>query len=419
MRLFECSCNERPTLFFENVRCEHCGRLAGFCPERLTMQAFVLDPDASESIWRDDDGRAYRLCANRTHHDCCNWMVPLEVEGASDPVPVAVTPPAGNSDSSTANQDTREADSSNPPSAPLLDGEPLCVACALNEVIPDLSVPANLPLWRRLEAAKRRCLFTLMELELPLDAADNAPMRYQFLADLPNEAPVMTGHADGLITINLAEADLIERTRTQVQLDEPYRTLLGHFRHECGHYYWDVFKLELPEFIEGFRRVFGDEREDYAAALDRHYQRSPSDTRELSHVSDYATMHPWEDWAESWAHYLHILDALEIQQSLSYRTTTISRDVRAVTLPFFIGPDGRPRTTGAGDDHADFEAIFPLWIQASVVLNSLNRSMGLADPYPFVLHPAIKDKLAFIHRTVLAYQNRRTEVPDLRAEDPL
>jgi hypothetical protein len=271
-----------------------------------------------------------------------------------------------------------------------------------------------------LEKAKRRCLFTLLELHLPIHADDvnkeehkeeggdesesrPPPMSFRFMSDgqasnnfqqaTEGEEPVFTGHADGVITINLAEADDIARTQARVAMQERYRTLLGHFRHETGHYYWDVFKALDPDFVATYRAVFGDESASYQEALDRHYEQGPPAGWQDQFVSSYATMHPWEDWAETWAHYLHIIDTLETQQSFSRHSEVSSDSVQEISLPFSVGLRGDCGKT-------DFDEVMDLWIAVSVLLNSLNRSMGLPDPYPFVLHGPIQEKLRFVHDTI-------------------
>ncbi|WP_416397860.1 zinc-binding metallopeptidase family protein [Allohahella sp. A8] len=395
MKLFRCSCETSPILYFENVQCGSCGRLTGFCPDYLELRPFtpVESEENAESqgagqagsnaspVWQDDEGRKYIQCANWTQHQVCNWMLPLSPADNDQAVYHFSTDPDG-----------------------------LCPACRLNEIIPDLSVAANVPLWHALEKAKRRCLFTLLELRLPVasnhdpeDESTPPPLSFRFMSDkdatthfqrpLKGEEPVLTGHADGVITINLAEADDIARVQTRVAMQERYRTLLGHFRHECGHYYWDVFKVVDNEFVDAFRAVFGDETASYQEALDRHYEQGPPSDWQNDFVSTYATMHPWEDWAETWAHYLHIIDTLETQQSFSRTSEVLSDSVRQVGLPFAVG--SRDNTAAS-----DFDAIMDLWIDASIVLNSLNRSMGLPDPYPFVLHKPIQDKLRFVHDTI-------------------
>jgi len=362
MKLFRCTCPNRPLLHFENVSCGRCERLAGFVPERRAMLPF----EPSGKHWLDDAGREYRLCANRIRHRVCNWMVPAE-----------------------------DTDS------------PFCAACRLNDVIPDLSVAGNLELWAALEQAKRRCLFTFLELELPVDGEPPTvpPLRFRFMADrttathfetpAPVPEPVVTGHDDGIVTINLAEADAIARIRMQLAMRERYRTLLGHFRHETGHYFWDWLTRREAGFVERFRLRFGDERRDYSEAIERHYASGPPANWSSAFISAYATMHPWEDWAETWAHYLHIIDTLETRQSFGERTPLSIAAVEDVHLPLGTGTDD-------GDGAGDFDRIVSLWIDVSVMLNALNRSMGLPDPYPFVLNAPAIDKLRFVHEAITA-----------------
>lgn len=404
MKLFRCTCETAPVLYFENVLCGCCGRLTGFCAESMELKPFEAcqagaevpgqaDVSAAASangqpvsavLWQDDDGKRYRQCANWTNYQVCNWMLPEEHD----------------------------------------DKEGLCEACRLNDIIPDLGVAANLPLWHSLEKAKRRCIFTLLELGLPLNGRAELPsnqsggdvegqeipqLTFRFMSDkdsgshfqkpLEGKEPVLTGHADGVITINLAEADDIAITRMRVAMEERYRTLLGHFRHETGHYYWDVFNRTDSRFAERFRAAFGDEQASYSEALDRHYQQGPPLDWQNTFVSTYATMHPWEDWAETWAHYLHIIDTLETQQSYSLVSDMLSKKANQVDLPFSVG---NRETWGA----SKFSSIMKLWIDVSIFLNNLNRSMGLPDPYPFVLHQPIQDKLNFVHETILRYIKR-------------
>lgn len=367
MKLFRCSCPDRPLLHFENTSCGRCGRLVGFVPERLAAVAFMPVED-DEGVWRDDAGARYRPCANRVQHDACNWTVPV-----SDP-------------------------------------EPFCRACRTNLLVPDLSVAANLPPWRTLEAAKRRCLFTLMELDLALEGVGGAPpLRFRFMTardsgsnferPLPGVKPVITGHENGVVTIDLAEADVVARTRTQVAMAEGYRTPLGHFRHETGHYVWTLLGALASGFHERFRARFGDERADYADALSAHYELGPPPDWRNRHVSAYASAHPWEDWAETWAHYLHIVDTLETQQSY-VSVSALAPPAAEVALPFAVG-------FGQNAGRGDFDAIVALWIEATLMLNGLNRSMGLPDPYPFVLNAAVIDKLRFVHEELLALHGSR------------
>ena len=210
-------------------------------------------------------------------------------------------------------------------------------------------------------------------------------------------APVMTGHANGLITISLAEADDAERERQRSRMHEPYRTLLGHFRHEIAHYYWNRLVRDSPA-IEEFRDLFGDERQDYAAALERHYADGPPGDWPQRYVSAYASMHPWEDFSETWAHYFHMVDTLETAGAFGLRVQPkVSKGAGlAATIDF--------------DPHlATMERIIDAWLPLTFAVNSINRSMGIPDLYPFVLGPAVIVKLSFVHAQIRAAGRRRIE----------
>jgi hypothetical protein len=194
----------------------------------------------------------------------------------------------------------------------------------------------------------------------------------------------MTGHADGVITVNVAEADDAERVKRRNELNEPYRTLLGHFRHESGHYYWSKL-VENTARIEPFRELFGDERADYAEALKRHYADAPAGWPD-GFVSAYATMHPWEDWAETWAHYLHMTDALETAAACGISIKPRRKD--------------EPVLNKVPDPQASFSRSIAGWATLTYVLNNMNRGLGLDDAYPFVLSPRAIDKLRFVHETI-------------------
>ena len=233
-----------------------------------------------------------------------------------------------------------------------------------------------------------------MALGLPLVPKREDPERgleFHFLADPPNPdpdaPPILTGHANGVITLNLAEADDAERERRRVTMHEPYRTLLGHVRHEVGHYYWDRL-IRDGGWLNECRAVFGDDREDYAAALERHYQQGPRPDWQSQFVSAYASVHAWEDWAETWAHYLHITDTLET----------------AAACGLALRPQGpnasriRPRFSLEKAEHASFDEMMNDWFAMTYVLNSLNRGLGQKDSYPFVLSQPAVEKLRFVHR---------------------
>ncbi|MFT3720496.1 putative zinc-binding metallopeptidase [Pseudorhodoferax sp.] len=364
MQIFSCDHCGHP-VFFENVQCLYCGSALAFIPELMAVAAIEPVPDPPPAadgaptapLWQrraaDDAAPAdavpphYRLCDNQVHHQACNFTV------AQD------------------------------------DPNPLCMSCRQTRMLPDLSVPENLTRWMRIETAKRRLLYTLLRLGLADPRADDGPV-YEFLADLPGEPPVMTGHASGVITLNVAEADDDERARRRVELFEPYRTLLGHLRHESGHYYWDRLIRDDPDRLAAFRALFGDESMDYMQALQAHY--AAGDQRpdwRPDFVSAYAAAHPWEDWAETWAHYLHMVDLLET--AASYRTR--------IVLP---GTDGaqRSRTADPFDANSDFDAWIDQWVPVTLLLNSLNRSLGQDDAYPFALSENALRKLRFVHDVI-------------------
>ncbi|MBC8092240.1 MAG: putative zinc-binding metallopeptidase [Pseudonocardia sp.] len=247
-------------------------------------------------------------------------------------------------------------------------GEGLCGSCVLTRTRPADSDEPGMQAFVRAEAAKRRLVHQLDDLGLPTSGV---------VFDLLSGGPVITGHADGVVTIDLAEGDDGHREALRVQLAEPYRTLLGHLRHETGHWYWTVLVEPAPE---PFRALFGDERADYAAALDRHYAAHPAAGWEDTHVSAYATAHPWEDWAESFAHYLHIRDTLQTAAAFGLAV-----------------PDAVPIKDDTG-----FDDLIATWLPLTYALNAVNRSMGKDDLYPFVLSERVLEKLRFVHTLVTA-----------------
>jgi hypothetical protein len=352
MKTFHCQHCGHP-IFFENVQCLQCDSALAFLPDRLNMAALEEMP-GEEGLWRPrgrgrKNGAArYRLCHNHTTQNACNFAVP-----AHDP-------------------------------------NPLCVSCRLTRVLPDLSVPDNPLRWYRLEAAKRRLFYTLAKLGLvatdPPEGNADGPA-FEFLADTPGH-PVMTGHAQGLITLNVAEADDAERVRRREEMHEPYRTLLGHVRHESGHYYWDRL-IEEGGRCESFRDVFGDERKNYQQALQDHYARGGNFPGwQDSFVSQYATAHPWEDFAETWAHYLHMVDLLETAASYNTRLSIgEDMDVEEVVNPL---ETGRP----------DFDTLVEQWVPLTLLVNSLNRSLGQEDAYPFALSGGALEKLRYVHDVI-------------------
>lgn len=258
--------------------------------------------------------------------------------------------------------------------------QPFCQSCMTNQVVPDLSVLGNKDKWMRLEEGKRRLLFTCLRLGIPLQSVS-----FRFVARTLDE-PATTGHCDGVITVNIGEADPVAREATKQNLNEKLRTVVGHFRHEFGHYYWTQRIEPWLADLERFRELFGDEREDYQASLDQHYS-SPSQASQ-EHISVYASAHPWEDWAETFAHYLHMRDVLETAEEFGLAP-------RAVSSSF------------------DFDHGLLEWKRLSVAFNEINRSMGLQDLYPFAISDPVAEKLRFVHQMV------QQPAPPLSALAPL
>ena len=355
MKLFECQNCGQP-LYFENTSCESCGLRLGYLAERETITAL----EEVDGAWRALAAPAeqYRFCAN-VEHNVCNWLV------AAD------------------------------------DAEAFCAACRHNRTIPDLTSPENLGHWRKIEFAKRRLFYSLLRLRLPLEtrAEDPNGLAFDFLSTpvgaSAEQAPILTGHASGLITLNAAEADAPERERQRKSMGEPYRTLLGHFRHEIAHYYWDRLVADSPA-IDEFRRLFGDERDDYGAALQRHYANGPAPDWADRFVTAYASSHPWEDFAETWAHYFHMVDTLETAFAFGLRL----RPKVAKGADLAAAIDFDPYV-------AEMDRIIDAWLPLTFAVNSINRSMGQPDLYPFVIPPPVIWKLTFIHDRIHAVSSRR------------
>ena len=350
MQLFECdACGQ--AIFFDNVRCERCGSELGFIAEALRLAALAPRADGG---WRISASPSpYRRCANAVHRSC-NWLVPADA------------------------------------------ASPYCLACRFNRTVPDLADPANLPLWQKIEFAKHRLIYQLIRFGLPLQPKTEGRadgLAFDFLSDpdpsFRDSQAVMTGHADGLITLNIREADDVERETARQSMAEPYRTLIGHFRHEIGHYYWQ-WLIQPTARLAACRELFGDDRRDYGDALARHYAEGPpADWRER-HVSAYATSHPWEDFAETWAHYMHIVDTLDTAAAFGMSLSPKVDRARYLSAAIAFDPY-------LADD---FDTLISAWLPTAVAVNALNDSMGQPSLYPFVLTAPVIDKLRFIHRTI-------------------
>jgi hypothetical protein len=348
-RSWRCACGA--PVFFGNSRCLRCGRGLGFDPASGALLS--TDEPAGTPVGTVLPHGLQR-CANAPLNGC-NWLLP-------------------------------------PAQAPGHGG--LCRACRLNRTVPDLSQPGHRAAWTTVEGAKRRLVSQLLAIGLPVRSrlSEDAQqgLMFDFLMPLPGQ-PVVTGHAQGLITLNLEEADDARREALRLALREPYRTLLGHLRHEIGHYYWDRL-VAGTRWHEPFRARVGDERDAYAAALQRHYDHGPPPAWAGHFISAYAASHPWEDWAETFAHYLHLLDTVDT--ALSFGLTP--DDIALPIEPF--GPD----VLDHPDDAARFLRLVNGWLELTAVVNELARSMGQPDVYPFVLSRTAVAKLHLVHRVVVS-----------------
>ncbi len=358
MKIYSCQqCSQ--TVLFENTRCERCGSSLGFLSELLELSTLkpinngwqaLMDTSSPAKVWR--------YCDN-FQHGVCNWLV---------------------------------------------DGDDkYCIACELNRHIPNLEKIEQREAWQKLEFAKHRLVYGLLRLNLPVQSKHDAPengLAFDFISEkdaVPHNAQTMTGHSMGQVTINAAEASSAEREQRREDLSESYRTLIGHFRHEVGHYYWDQLIFPYPERLEECRRLFGDERADYAAALQKHYQ-SPLPNWRDNFVSVYASSHPWEDWAETWAHYFHIVDTMETAHQFGIQLHPQANKNASLAVAITINPF----------EHDDFSEIIEQHLPLTFAVNSLNRSMGQPDLYPFILVPAVRNKLSFIHRILRTYQRTQS-----------
>ncbi|NDK90951.1 hypothetical protein GYA93_15365 [Gordonia desulfuricans] len=334
MRDFLCrECGQQLT--FENSLCLNCGRALGFHLKSRTI--VVLDDDGRADV----DGTPLQRCAD-ADVAACNWLVE---RGEGSPS--------------------------------------LCESCRLTRTRPGDDDADALAAWAESELAKRRVVLELDELSLPIIGKDTDPdngLAFDLLSSAVN--PVTTGHANGVITLDLAEGDDVHREELRVSMDEPYRTLIGHFRHEIGHFYQMVLVGDGPN-RERYEELFGDPDTDYQAELDRHYSEGPPSGWADDYVSSYATMHPAEDWAETFAHYLHIRDTLDTAAAFALAPAGATLDA---DLPGTVG----------------FERIIEWWLPLSWSLNQINRSMGHQDLYPFVLPQPVLDKMEFIHTLVTA-----------------
>lgn len=336
MRDFNCpNCGQR--LSFENSVCLNCNSALGFSLEEMAL--LVIAPPAESEHGGAVDESRYRLCAN-LHLAECNWLVQKS--------PVAR----------------------------------LCASCELTRTRPGDGDTVAMARFATAEKAKRRLIAELYEMKLPVVGRDEDP-QYGLAFDLLSSQveKVFTGHHNGVITLDLAEGDDVHREQLRISMDEPYRTLLGHFRHEVGHYYFYRLVGTSGDYWQRVNELFGDPNADYQAALDRHYSQGAPDGWQDEYVSSYATMHPAEDWAETFAHYLHIRDTLDTAAAFGMAAASATLGHK------MLGPSG-------------FDTIIDMWLPLAWALNMVNRSMGKDDLYPFVLPPAVLEKMRFIHTVI-------------------
>lgn len=387
MKTFKCSCKDHQILFFESNSCLACGRVVGVNDTFNKVEPYDLDKKSGFYFKKNQSKTPYQKCDNNAKYEICNGMVNMNT---FIPVP--------------------DKD------------EVLCFACRFNETIPDLSIVEHIPLWKKMEIAKRRAIYTLKALSLPLENIIQNPesgLSFDFISDrnvkdhftskIDDQETVYTGHDDGHITINLAEADEVARSNTKIAMREKYRTLLGHFRHELGHYYFDKLIVGSPKKHKLCKKYFGDDELDYTKALEKYYKVGAPENWRNDFISEYATMHPNEDWAETWAHYMHIMDTLQTAKNFNITGFTTGRGVNNED----VGDLNLPQNSYFFSSQTSITTILDTWMDFAIILNSLNRSMGMNDAYPFVLTQSVRTKLSFIHHAI---HDKLDYMPDLPLE---
>lgn len=357
MKIFQCENCHHP-IYFENTRCEKCGSALGYLQEKTKLITLTQSGDHWTALGSGD--QAYLYCSNFSQ-GVCNWMVPAD-----------------------GNQD-------------------LCLACELNRTIPNLSNPTHFEAWQKLEIAKHRLLYSMLRLGLPVRNRTQDPdggLCFDFVSSYdatpPHATSTHTGHERGVITINLAEADPVQREQFRRQLGERYRTLIGHFRHEVGHYYWERLVQPDEMLLRNYRKLFGNEQASYEESLKLYYQNGPTPGWQSQFLTAYAASHPWEDWAECWAHYFHLVDTLETAHAFGISLSPNLVEEPSLNMHANFDPY----------EERDFDRILKACIPLTFAMNSLNRGMGQPDAYPFVQPPPVVNKLRFIHEIVQGVRSK-------------
>lgn len=347
MRNYVCTCGG--TIYFDNNICLKCSSELGFCPGCRTLTALAATPEGGLRCGRPECGIALVKCFNYLEYQVCNRCV------AADGAPAGA----------------------------------LCDCCRFNATIPDLTVPGNQSKWYSLETAKRRLFYDLSELGLPYGTAADGiepALCFDFKADVipkgnywrassPSET-VYTGHDAGRITINIREADDVEREKLRVVMNEAHRTLIGHFRHEIGHFYWDALVKGRPDREAECIAAFGDHNNpNYDVALEAYYKNGPKPKWQETFVSAYATMHPWEDFAETWATYLDMTSTLDTAEHVGFG---------GITDP----------------TNADLDTMITRYQAFGLAANEINRNLGLLNLVPEVFLKPVVEKLRYIHHLV-------------------
>jgi hypothetical protein len=352
-RAYNCQCGR--TAFFRSSQCPACSAPLGYDPVLGESRALV--PGRHDGTWRLSGGRrsarTFRRCVNFTSPSRCNWLVPVD------------------------------------------DPNQACISCRLNRTLPDLEDADNRRYLWAIEKAKRRLVSQLLAIGLPVKSKvsedPEGGVAFDLLRSPPGGPMVMTGHASGLITLNVEEADDAKREKIRHDMREPYRTLVGHFRHEVGHYYWDKL-VAGTVWHEPCRALFGDERMDYGAALRANYEKGPPADWRTRFISSYASCHPWEDWAESWAHYLHLADSLDTAIGFGFNGKKLKIEAELFTTADLYAPH-HPNA-----EH--FLTYVNAWLRLTQAMNELSRSMGQPEFYPFSMPGTVLRKLHFIHLVV-------------------